>query len=138
MTTNGPMTQEQLDAIQARADDATSGPWGCYGDGAHEVFDAGEYSDGDQGEVVAAVIEKLNNAIFITHAREDVPALLAEVERLRALTTVTGDMVERGKAAHHEAFNAWKAKRSLEDSDNRKSAAMRAALDAALGTGENG
>lgn len=66
----------------------------------------------------------------------DVSALLAEVERLRALTAVTEDMVERGKAAHHEAFNAWKAKRSLEDSDNRKSAAMRAALDAALGTGE--
>lgn len=69
-----------------------------------------------------------------TPTTADVSALLAEVERLRALTTVDDAMVERGKAAHHEAFNAWKAKRSLEDADNRKSAAMRAALDAALST----
>ena len=86
MTTNNPMTREQLDAIRGRVNDATSGPWGCYGDGAHEVFDAGEYSDGDRGEVVAAVIDKLSDAVFIAHAREDIPALLAEVERLRALT----------------------------------------------------
>lgn len=84
MRTQDPMTQEQLDAIQGRVDGATRGPWGCYGDGAHEVFDAGEYSDGDRGEVVAAVIDKLSDAVFIAHAREDVPALLAEVERLRA------------------------------------------------------
>lgn len=78
-----PMTQERLNDIRARADGATSGPWGCYGDGAHEVFDAGEYSDGDPGEVVAAVIDKLSDAVFIAEAREDIPALLAEVRRLR-------------------------------------------------------
>ena len=94
-----PMTQERLDAIQARVDGATGGPWGCYGDGAHEVFDAGEYSDGDRGEVVAAVIDKLSDAVFIAEAREDIPALLAEVERLRALITVDEAMVERAKRA---------------------------------------
>ena len=83
-TTSEPMAEEWLDAIQARADGATKGPWGCYGDGAHEVFDAGEYSDGDCGEVVAAVIDKLSDAVFIAEAREDIPALLKEVERLRA------------------------------------------------------
>lgn len=82
-----PMTQEQLDEIQERVNDATSGPWDCYGNGAHEVFDAGEYDDGDPGELVAPVVTKLDDAEFIAHARTDVPALLAEVERLRADNT---------------------------------------------------
>lgn len=60
----------------------------------------------------------------------------AEVERLRALTTVDDDMVERAVEAHRETFNAWHVKRNLEDAENRRVAAMRAALDAALGTGE--
>lgn len=72
------------------------------------------------------------------YAREDVPALLAEVERLRARLTVDDAMVERGVRAHRETVNAWPVKRSLEDAENRRGAAMRAALDAALGTGETG
>lgn len=71
-----------------------------------------------------------------TPTTDDVSALLAEVERLRALTTVNEDMVERGVRAHRETFNAWHVKRNLEDAENRRVAAMRAALDAALGTGE--
>ena len=130
-----PMTQERLDAIQARVDGATGGPWGCYGDGAHEVFDAGEYSDGDRGEVVAAVIDKLSDAVFIAEAREDIPALLAEVKRLRALTTVGDDMVERA---------AFTLARRFEKHPYLRVGALghdftpdaRAALDAALGTGE--
>ena len=138
-----PMTQERLDAIQARVDGATGGPWGCYGDGAHEVFDAGEYSDGDRGEVVAAVIDKLSDAVFIAEAREDIPALLAEVERLRALITVDEAMVERAK----RAFGAAAAQVSsiplgmsedmfIDSVGLQHQHAIRAALDAALGTGE--
>lgn len=40
---------------------------------------------------------------FIAHTREDVPALLAEVERLRALLTVDEAMVERAARAYFEA-----------------------------------
>lgn len=137
-----PMTQERLDAIQARVDGATGGPWGCYGDGAHEVFDAGEYSDGDRGEVVAAVIDKLSDAVFIAEAREDIPALLAEVKRLRALTTVDEDMVERAARASYGPV-AWG--RLLEAGDDPTSIAAtqisvhramtRAVLDAALSAG---
>lgn len=108
MSTDEPMSKERLDAIQERAGEVTT-------------LRSADFNDWQE---------------LALHLSECVDDLLAEVERLRALTTVTEDMVERGKAAHHEAFNAWKAKRSLEDADNRKSAAMRAALDAALGTGE--
>lgn len=45
-------------------------------------------------------------------------------------------MVGRAVKAYRETFNAWPVKRNLEDADNRRVAAMRAALDAALGTGE--
>ena len=132
MSANEPMPQERLDAIRARADGATSGPWGCYGDGAHEVFDAGEYSDGDRGEVVAAVIDKLSDAVFIAEAREDVPALLAEVERLRALTTVDDAMVERAARSMSAHWHDWHTNEAL----GRQRVLAQVALDAALGTGE--
>lgn len=80
---------------------------------------------------------------------DDVSALLAEVERLKPFESIVSwrygdttdgrtreDMVTRAVEAHHAAFNAWPVKRSLEDSYHRRVAAMRAALDAALGTGE--
>lgn len=53
------MTPERLAEIKARAEAATSGPWddGC----SHAV-----------------------NGEFIAHARQDIPDLVAEVERLRA------------------------------------------------------
>jgi len=146
--TREPMTQEQLDAIQARVDGATGGPWGCYGDGAHEVFDAGEYSDGDRGEVVAAVIDKLSDAVFIAEAREDIPALLAEVQRLRHFESIVswryGDTTD-GKtqvAMTHRAARAL-GERFMEHPHLKVGALghnfypdARAALNAALDTGE--
>lgn len=151
-----PMTQERLDAIRGRVDGATNGPWGCYGDGAHEVFDAGEYGDGDRGEVVAAVIDRLSDAVFIANAREDIPALLAEVQRLRHFESIMSwrygdttdgrtreDMMERAK----RAFGAATAQVSsiplgmsedmfIDSVGLQHQHAIRAALDAALGTGE--
>ena len=149
-----PMTQERLNAIQERVDGATSGPWGCYGDGAHEVFDAGEYSDGDRGEVVAAVIDRLSDAVFIANAREDIPALLAEVQRLRHFESIMSwrygdttdgrtreDMMERaaravlrGDEAITGEYTQWDNLPEGIRENYRRTA--RTALDAALGTGE--
>ena len=123
-----PMTQEQLDAIRERVDDTTRGPWDCYGNGAHEVFDAGEYDDGDPGELVAPVVTKLSDAEFIAHARTDVPALLAEVDRLRALTTVDDDMVERVTRAIAAHWHDMHTNESL----GRQRALARVAVDAVL------
>lgn len=82
-----------LDAIAARADTATPGPWtwlegeirGGYDTGIQRpwVADSDDDSDGE----------------FIAHARTDVPALLAEVRRLRAanaaLHQITVDAKDR-------------------------------------------
>ena len=92
------MTRPDLDAIRARCDAATPGPWrvdgstydeGCnehlapYGlEGPNERLiwssGGGEYSHPDMG-----------TAQFIAHARADIPALLAYIEELESRTTYT-------------------------------------------------
>lgn len=102
-----PLTADQLAEIQARAEAATSGPWDFYdGDTYADVAadlkmtGRGSYSfrekvarledenywddqahEGDDDE--RAFEQMAANAVFIAHARTDVPALLAEVDRLK-------------------------------------------------------
>lgn len=94
-----------LDAIKAREQEATSGPWtnGMRDSGdAHmcRVFARREADPpkGAYGEQVALTWhpefmvsyvglshqQNVHNAEFIAHARQDIPALIAEIERLRA------------------------------------------------------
>lgn len=72
------MKAEQLEMIRKRAEKATSGPWhkGEYWTGETSVIGAPEFPI----NVCITLMEK--DADFIAHAREDVPALIAEVERL--------------------------------------------------------
>lgn len=67
-----------LEAIKARTDAATAGPWRQTDE--HGVIDAGAFP-----AIVAdcGFAENAADAAFIAHARADVPALVAEVERLR-------------------------------------------------------
>lgn len=90
------MSGDALDlaAIEARANAATPGPW--QRDERYVV--GGEDIPGSRpgGEVIAQaqptlsawreyeLSQRVANAEFIAHAREDVPALVAEVRRLRA------------------------------------------------------
>lgn len=69
------------------------------------------------------------DAEFIASAREDVPALVAEVERLRGLLEITDAMVERARVAY-VAAHYGQVRRGV-DADFSKP--MRAALEAALG-----
>jgi hypothetical protein len=75
-----------LEAIRARAEAATPGPW--------EASSAPDYPQGNTLGwdvmaaprcVVAGAPLPQNDAAFIAHSREDVPKLLAEVERLRSV-----------------------------------------------------
>jgi hypothetical protein len=76
-----------LDAIEARAEAATPGPWTTdgweiyqgTGDGAPDLMRwVGETCRADDYDGSRA------DAAFIAHAREDVPAMAAEIRRLRA------------------------------------------------------
>ncbi|MEU2924162.1 hypothetical protein ABZ636_03745 [Streptomyces sp. NPDC007251] len=99
-----------LDAIQARTEAATPGPWGTYHDGSElDYIDiAADLEETDTGfrcrrQIAMTVDEPIDNdpshkewtveqdrqqihadAAFIAHAPEDIAALLAEVHRLRA------------------------------------------------------
>lgn len=151
MSTNDPMTQEQLDAIKERVNDATSGPWAPWldQDGQRHMqgrlmvgVAAGVIPDGDtwvEGPDVSNPVAETyipEDRAFIVHAREDIPALLAEVERLRARPTVADDMVERVARAlcnmHSDPWT-WDEDTEIRRDYWRKDA--RAALDAALNPG---
>jgi len=139
-----PMTQERIDAIRGRVDAAERGPWEVENGGANETS---QFLEGPEGSVLVrnwrgsgylseeyVWVEK-PNAEFIAHAREDIPALLAEVKRLRALTIVDDGMVERAAFTLARRFEKHPYLRvGAVGHDFTPDA--RAALDAALGTGE--
>ena len=94
------MNEQELTAIEARANKASNAPWivesGEYSGanwmiGAVSVFLGGSAWDDKSYYVTtksvhASVLEgdAKTDAEFIAHAREDVPALIAEVRALRA------------------------------------------------------
>jgi hypothetical protein len=90
------MTNEELKAIRERTEAATPGPW------YWEKLDADGWNDTEMPYLASASDEGVmhfgdceqyypsegsppndEDAEFIAHAREDVPKLLAEIERLR-------------------------------------------------------
>lgn len=85
-----------LDAIEARARAATEGPWTVNEDG-HGVE---ARADDDFGGIQIVPWIKCENAAFIAHAYQDIPALIAELRHLRAsslparVTLPTGTVAE--------------------------------------------
>jgi len=103
------MTELDLDAIRARAEAATDGPWERYGDGSHEVYCAANFEDtAYEPPDVTYGSDRPADAEFIAHARTDVPALIAEVERLRkereGLVAVVSQLKMRGIEADGDAI----------------------------------
>ena len=87
------MTPEQLQAIKERLKNTTDGFW---------LADTEEWPGNEKLKYwvqthydgLAATINK-GDAQFIAHARQDIPALVAEVERLNALLQeIGGDIAE--------------------------------------------
>lgn len=71
------LTSEELQAIRVRAEKASEGPWRLV-----YTADRAWLLDG-ANMIIAGTFERLEDAIFSAHAREDIPKLLAEIERLR-------------------------------------------------------
>ena len=84
-----PLTDAELDEIDARANAATEGPWEI--DSARDVI--GQMGDGDvyrhtvafACDMLAAETVADEDIAFIVSARTDIPRLVAEVRELRAL-----------------------------------------------------
>lgn len=74
------MNQEQLNAIKKRLAKATPGPWLVEESRYEGRFNA---ASADENYDLPACLMGIEDAEFVTHSREDVPALVTEVERLR-------------------------------------------------------
>lgn len=96
------LTAKQLEEIRARAEKATKGPW------MEDTHYPGKvYCDDALGSIVADCgpfqfcarrkKEIGANTTFIAHCRGDVPALLAEVERLRERNEKLERVAEAGQ-----------------------------------------
>ena len=137
MTEQTSMTPERLEAIRARlADVGAIWKYAPTPTGDGEVITVGQ-----EGPIAWGI--DIDSAALIAHAPQDLADLLAEVKRLRALTTVDKAMVERAK----RAFGAATAQVSsiplgmsedmfIDSVGLQHQHAIRAVLDAALGTGE--
>lgn len=99
------MNHEQLKAIKERVAKASHGPWMVIeNEFVHSI-----------SSVIAAV-SKITDVDFITHAREDVPALVTEVERLLKLL----DIEERNSSDHLKASTGLFKKVEILNSENSK------------------
>lgn len=86
------MKREELEAIKARCEVATEGPWACvkYSDdsamfepGVSEFYVGFKRNESDTyWEMDSSWITRKGDAEFIAASRQDMPALVAEVERL--------------------------------------------------------
>ena len=103
------MTEQELEAIRQRAEKATPGPWSMKQEGADF------YMADSQGRYLDIT---LADAIFAAHSRQDIPALLDEVERLNEenarLTTELQRMTIERIADEH----GWSAVESMMQADN--------------------
>ena len=73
-----------MDAIRQRCIMATPGPWKSYVEGRDH--DSGSSFIMTSGEDIELIRASVADQDFIAHARQDVPQLLAEIQRLKAMT----------------------------------------------------
>lgn len=78
------MTDEELDAIEARLNAATPGPWVASCENDHNIVCCP--LGGWLCEMLGFGGNSERNATFIAHAPEDIKLLLAEVRRLHKIT----------------------------------------------------
>lgn len=99
------ISNEELTQIRERAEKATVGEW--------ETADTtdGAWLVDDGGNIIAGTFERIEDAMFSAHARQDIPKLLAEIKRLyRGIEFIANvDMVKNAyDVAHVEAsIQAW-------------------------------
>lgn len=98
------MTAEELEAIRERCDKATPKPWVAVAEwqrttGPAAVVYVLRKIMAATHIITASDSMSANDADFIAHAREDVPALLDEVERLQAVCRTEHD--ERVRLAEY-------------------------------------
>jgi hypothetical protein len=88
MNDTPPLTEEEIAAIRARCTAATPGPWRSYIEGRDHTSGSNFIMTGEgegRGEDIELSGATPADQDFIAHARQDIPRLLAEIQRLRNL-----------------------------------------------------
>jgi hypothetical protein len=75
------LTEEEIEKIKIRCEQATPGPWKSYVEGREQM--SGSHFIMTQQEDIYLTGATTADQDFIAHARQDVPRLVAEIERLR-------------------------------------------------------
>jgi hypothetical protein len=84
------MKEKELQALRTLCEKANSGPWHFHNDGliwAEFDRDKGACSTVGSGEGIVGKMYEKDDAAFVAAARDAVPKLIAEVERLNGLLT---------------------------------------------------
>jgi len=76
---------EEIQEIKRRCAEATPGPWTSYVEGREQM--SGSSFIMTQGEDIYVTGATAADQDFIAHSRQDIPKLLAEIERLRRLVS---------------------------------------------------
>lgn len=91
-----------IDAIEARANASTPGPW-CEHPNGSSVWSGTEYDCEDMSQRHVANTRQdergVVDAEFIAHARQDIPSLLAEVKHLRGLSHASQTQIDLNSAS---------------------------------------
>lgn len=82
---NEPMNQKQIEEIRAKERAATPGPWWHTPPVATIEQRIIDYDGTGMVRTKIGTIDCPEDAQFVAHARQDVPALLDEIDRLRGL-----------------------------------------------------
>lgn len=102
------MNQEQLNAVKERVAKATSGPW------EYDNEERGIWNNGGFNYLGTVTLSHID-ADFIANAREDVPALVAEVEYLREMLRDTRKIVRRKVSEVKTLQNACKKHKAKQE-----------------------
>ncbi|MBR0831797.1 hypothetical protein JQ612_01230 [Bradyrhizobium manausense] len=80
---NSPLTTDEIETIRARCEQATAGPWRSFIEKRDKISGPDFIQTG--GEDIYLTGATIADHDFIAHARQDIPRLIAEIERLRAV-----------------------------------------------------
>jgi hypothetical protein len=84
------LTQDEINEIRLRCERATPAPWKSYIEGREQMSGSNFIMTGGEDIYLTGATE--DDQDFIAHARQDIPRLLAEIDRLKK--SITGQNIE--------------------------------------------
>lgn len=78
------LTEEEIQTIKSRCDQATAGPWRSFIEEREKISGSSFVQTGGEDIYLTGATDADQD--FIAHARQDIPRLIAEIERLRSIS----------------------------------------------------